>query len=90
MLNFAYLFGKMQTLIYLDLMHDRSNVKTRNLWRCGYLLSNSCKIRCNSAKDEKTYQLTFLLVFSGSSVTKSQVYLHTKMDDTAKGGLTQF
>ena len=38
------------------------------------LLSNSCKTRRNTAKDEQKYQPIFLLVFSGSRVTKSQVY----------------
>ena len=38
------------------------------------LLSNSCKTRRNTAKDEQKYQTIFLLVFSGSRVTKSQVY----------------
>ena len=37
------------------------------------LLSNSCKTRRNTAKDEQKYQPIFLLVFSGSRVTKSQV-----------------
>ena len=40
----------------------------------GALLSNSCKTRRNTAKDEQKYQPIFLLVFSGSRVTKSQVY----------------
>ena len=39
-----------------------------------FLLSNSCKTRRNTAKDEQKYQPIFLLVFSGSCVTKSQVY----------------
>ena len=38
------------------------------------LLSNSCKTRRNTAKDEQKYQPIFLLVFSGLRVTKSQVY----------------
>ena len=38
------------------------------------LLSNSCKTRRNTTKDEQKYQPIFLLVFSGSCVTKSQVY----------------
>ena len=38
------------------------------------LLSNSCKTRRNTAKDEQKYEPIFLLVFTGSRVTKSQVY----------------
>ena len=37
-----------------------------------HLLSNSCKTRRNAAKDEQKYQPIFLLVFSGSRVTKSE------------------
>ena len=40
------------------------------------LLSNSCKTRRNTAKDEQKYQLIFLLVFSGSRVTVSGILIH--------------
>ena len=44
------------------------------------LLSNSCKASGNTAKDEHKYQPIFLLVCSGSLVTKSQVYQYTKIE----------
>ena len=40
------------------------------------LLSNSWKSSWNIAKNEQKYQPVFLLVFSVSRVTKSQVYIH--------------
>ena len=50
------------------------------LYKChdGYLtlLSNSWKTSWNIAEDEEKYQPVFLVVFSGSRVTKSQVYIH--------------
>ena len=44
------------------------------------LLSNSCKTRRNTAKEEQKYQPIFLLVFLGSRVRKSQVYQYTKIE----------
>ena len=52
----------------------KTNVFCRRQKKLSCLLSNSCKTRRNTAKDKQKYQPIFLLVFSGSHVTKSKVY----------------
>ena len=44
------------------------------------LLSNSYKTSVNTSKDEQNYHPTFLLLSSGSRVTKYQVYQYTKIE----------